>query len=254
MTNYFVSPSVANAIRQSWWAFFLIFILIVTYRLWPKKRFRFLIDKRDIVLEVVVGDIFNEMGPIIVDSNTVFDTDPTKISPRSVQGAFTNRFCNDLSKVDGEISSQVCQRPVKFGTTVVVHGTNDKVAYFCAIAELNVSGVAKGTMEDLRLALGGLWNYLANNAEKTILNIPILGSGFSRIGAAREELIREIVLSFMAAVSEGAFCDGLRLVLFPNDIKRYKINVQEIVKFVEYNCKYAVGRSKTIGSGTPEVS
>lgn len=251
-TTYFGAPTYGERIRSLWWAFLLCGGLIALYRICPKKRFIFLLNKRDVTIEIVIGDIFRESGPIIVGSNITFETHPATISPSSIQGAFTGRYCSDLKALNDQIAAQAPARPVPYGGTITVKGSGGKIGYFCAVSELNHAGVAQSTIEDLRNALGGLWNYLATNTEKAVINIPVLGSGFSRITASREELMREIILSFLAAISERAFCDGIRLVIHPKDIEKYKIDVEEFVRFTEYNVKYALSRPSSSGAGNPE--
>ena len=155
-----------------------------------------------------------------------------------------------------QINAKVNALPVNFGTTVTVRGA-ERTAFFCAIAEMNHAGVAQGTMENLREALGGLWSYLTTSADKGTINVPVLGSGFSRITASREELIREIVLSFLAAVTESNFCDRMRIVIHPKDVRKYKIDVDRVQRFIAHNCEFttlapAQPRLGTGGLGTAE--
>ena len=80
IVDYFGGEKNAEKMRSLWWLFLLVAIVICTIRLWPKKRFSYLVDGRDITIELVIGDIFNEEGPIIVGSNTEFETSQTLIS------------------------------------------------------------------------------------------------------------------------------------------------------------------------------
>ena len=246
-TNYFVSAEVSIRIKELWWAFLIVGIVISISRLVPKRRFPFIVDGRDITVELVVGNIFSEKGPVIVGSNTGFVTNSDIISPKSIQAIFCSKYFPSIHPVNDQIKSQSPQLPCKFGTTITIRGSS-KIGYFCAISEINDSGVAKSNIENLRVSLGGLWSYLSDHAEKDIINIPILGSGFSRISAKREELVRELILSFFAAISQSTFCDGIRVVIHPNDIKKYNIDINELARFFEYCCKYSL--SKPLGNGS----
>ncbi len=250
-TSYFGSIEASNKIKEFWWVFLLSGILISLYRLIPKRKFSFIVDNRDTTVELVVGDIFKQKGPIIVGSNTGFITDAGTISPSSIQGLFCEKYFPSIQPVKDQINAQIQNLPCEFGTTITIRGSS-RVGYFCAIAEVNSSGVARSNIENLRISLGGLWNYLSDNAEKDIINIPILGSGFSRISAKREELVRELLLSFFAALSQSTFCDGIRIVIHPNDVKTYNIDICELARFFEYSCKYSLSEPEGNGIGVAE--
>ncbi|WP_346815357.1 macro domain-containing protein [Aeromonas hydrophila] len=250
--DYFGGKENAEKMQSPWWVFILTSIAICIYKLWPKKRFLYLVDGRDISIELVIGDIFKEEGPIIVGSNTAFETSQTIIAKTSVQGLFSSKYFSDIRAINDQLSAQQPNRPVEFGTTVTVRG-NNRIAYFCAIAEINNSGVARSNMENLRASLGGLWVYLSGNGEKSVLNIPVLGSGFSRISEPREEIIQEIVLSFLAAINDSSFCDGIRIVAHPKDVKKYGLKIEKITKFLEHHCQYAPKKPSIRNVGAAEI-
>lgn len=238
-TSYFIDDATSNTLKDLWWVFLIIGFIIAAIRLKPKRRFSFIVDDRDITVELVVGDIFKEKGTVVVGSNTGFITSNEIISSNSIQGVFCNKYFPSIQPVNDQITSQIQDLPCEFGTTVTVRGSS-KTGYFCAIAEVNDSGIAKSNIENLRVSLVGLWSYLSDNAEKNIINLPILGSGFSRISAKREELVKEILLSFFAAISQNTFCDGIRVVIHPSDIRTFNIDVNELARYFEYSCKYSL--------------
>ena len=250
-TSYFISNEASQKVKEFWWLFLIVGIVISILRLIPKRRFSFVVDDRDVTVELVVGDIFKEDGPVVIGSNTSFVTSPEIISPKSIQGLFCSKYFPSIQPVNDQITSQIQSFPCDFGTTVTVRGSS-KVGYFCAIAEVNDSGVAKSNIENLRISLGRLWSYLSDHSEKDIINIPILGSGFSRISVKREALVREILLSFFAAISESTFCDGIRVVIHRADAKKYSIDIQELARFFEYSCKYSISEPAGSGSGVAE--
>lgn len=238
-TSYFVNEKTSIEIKSFWWVFLIIGFIIAIIRLIPKRRFSFIVDDRDITVELVIGDIFKEKGTIVVGSNTGFITNSEIISSKSIQGVFCSKYFPSIQPVNDQITSQIQSTPCEFGTTVTVRGSS-KTGYFCVIAEVNASGIAKSNIENLRVSLVGLWSYLSENAEKDIINLPILGSGFSRITARREELVKELLLSFFAAISQNTFCDGIRVVINPSDIKTFNIDVNELARYFEYSCKYSL--------------
>ena len=251
--SFFVTEEAANLIKSYWWVFLLAGIAIVISRLIPKKRFSFKLDGKDITIELISGDIFKQKGPIVVGVNTDFVTSPKVISKRSIQGIFTKKYCTDYAALETAIRGQITPGRQKFGTTVTIR-TNKRVGYFCALADMNKNDVALSNIGNIRVSLAALWNYLSSNSEKDTLNVPILGSGFARVSATREELFQEIVKSFIASTiastSKHTFCDGLRIVIHPSDVKKNSIDLLKLASFLEYNCKYSLVKSTSIGQGT----
>jgi len=250
-TSFFATDEAADSVKGCWWLFLLVGVVIVIFRLIPKKRFSFKLDGKDITMELVSGDIFKQKGPIVVGSNTTFVTSPDVISERSIQGIFTKKYYTNHQALNAVIKGQLSGDKQEFGTTVTVRA-NKRTGYFCALADVNENGVAQSNIENIRVSLAELWNYLGSNGEKDVLNVPILGSGFSRVSATREELFQEIVKSFIASTSEHTFCDGLRIVIHPSDIKKNNIDLLELASFLEYSCKYSIVESTSIGQGTAE--
>jgi hypothetical protein len=62
----------------------------------------------------------------------------------------------------------------------------------------------------------------------------ILGSGFCRIDASREDLFREILLSFLAASRDAKFCKSLTIVLYFRDVAEMNINLEAINDFTKF--------------------
>lgn len=249
----FFSEKASAGIKSYWVLFLLCGVVLASYRLWPKKVFTYKIVNRDVCLEIVIGDILKQKGSLVVGSNTSFATSANDISPKSIQGIYTKKyFPSGTQALDAQIRQAYPQVPVAIGSTVAIQHDGHR-AYLCAIASLGQNGVAKSSVEELREALASLWTFIGNSGEKDTLNIPVLGSGFSRIKLSREELVKEIVKSFVAATSEVTFCDGLRVVIHPLDVERYSIDIGELVQFVEYTCKYAIGARPAQGGGSPEA-
>ena len=248
---FFIGQENVDFIKKLWWVFLLTGVVIAVFRSFPQRSFSYKVTNRDVNVELVIGDIFKQQGPIIVGSNTDFVTSPEVISPKSVQGIFSAKYFSGVCAINDQIRRQIETQEQVIGTTVSVQA-KDRIGYFCAIAKMNKSGVATSSIEELQVALAGLWSYLSESAEKDTFNIPILGSGFSRIGSRREDLLREIIKSFMAAISERSFCDVLRIVVHPADVKKHSIDVADMADFVNFSCRYAIGERKPSEGGNAE--
>ena len=135
--------------------------------------------------------------------------------------------------------------------TVVRLSPKERTAYMVAIAHINEHGVASGTFEELKQSLASLWSFISQRGLKETIVMPIIGSGFTRLAQSREEIVREIIKSFVAACSESTFCDKLTIIVTPKDIENNKINMNELEKYITHICKYTTFASNSIQTGIP---
>ncbi len=266
-TFFFASTSIPQWLRDHWWMFGIIGAAIAIMMCHPKTAVAQKLNGRDVTVEIAIGDVFSFDGAIIVGSNTTFDTRlaPTLIAESSVQGAFTRRYFADEMKLDDEIAAgldagKAQQLPGKrqgksdrypIGTVVRLN-PKGRTAYFVAIADINEHGVAEGSFERLRISLAELWVYVGSRGLKERLVMPVLGTGFSRLPQTREQVVREIVKSFVAACSERVFADRLTIVISPQDVVEHKISIDELGAFLGHVCFYTEFSSGTQGAlGAP---
>jgi hypothetical protein len=108
---------------------------------------------------------------------------------------------------------------------------------------MNEHGVAKGTLEDLRLALPTFWEYFTTHGRFEPLIMPVLGSGFSRLPQTREELIQEIVISFVAACASARPTEQLTIVIPYKDFYDNNVDLNDLEKYIQHVCRYTQYRS-----------
>lgn len=264
---FFQSTAVPQWLRDHWWIFAIIGGATAIMRCRPHTAVAQKLNGRDVTVEIAIGDVFSFDGALIVGSNTTFDTRvaPTLIAESSVQGAFTRRYFADETKLDVEIAAGLEAGKAQHlpGTrqgksarypigTVVRINPKGRTAYFVAIADINEHGVAEGSFERLRISLAELWVYVGSRGLKERLVMPVLGTGFSRLPQTREQVVREIVKSFVAACSERVFADRLTIVISPKDVVEHKISIDELGAFLGHVCFYTEFSSGTQGAlGAP---
>ena len=257
-------PSLTGSIKA---CFFIFVIAGVLWSFWETRiqsSFSHRLDNRDISIEVRVADMFKVRGEYVISSNTTFDTDLGKnfISTKSTQGQFTVKYYDDIGHLDKDLEdalkdqqsnvdvSKTKGKNKKYpvGTVAKITAKN-QTSYFLALAEINDHGNTKATYDDLKTALAKLWDFLINRGNMEPIIVPALGSGFSRINQKREDLIHEIIDSFVAACSAGKFCEKLILVVHPKDLTSCDINLGELDKYIEHVCKYTMHKTETLGVG-----
>lgn len=265
ISTYFYSD-LPNQIKGYWWVCVLVPIIwsIVDNR--PTLSVHQRLIGRDVIIEICIGDIFQFKGAYIVGSNTTFDTEVGNglISSKSIQGQFTEKFYDDVKHLDVDlddalrrekftkVTSDKRGKKKEYGIGTVAKVENKTVeAYFLAIASLNQHGVASSSFENIQVSLSCVWSYIANRGGINPLVIPILGSGFSRIEVTRDQIIKEIIRSFVAACATKRFTEKLTIVIHPDDFRKYDLDLAELNEFLTYQCKYTEFKNQTdSGRGT----
>jgi hypothetical protein len=250
---------------QALWPYFLgtgvIFALLINK---PLTSVACKLSGRDVLLRVIVSDLFKTPGAKIVASNRTFETDFERgpIEKNSIQGQFTTRFYGSASHLDADIAHALhgtdpdlvlegkkSRYPV--GTVAKV-ATKGKTFYLLALAEINPKGVANASFDDLKTALPALWSFISGAGTYEPLVVPVLGTGYSRLPEPREQVVREIINSFIAACGERRFAESLTIVLYPKDFYKHAIDLQEIGRYLQHVCKYhEYGATLRVGRGTP---
>ncbi len=246
-------------LEQYWWFGFASGFAWAFWTCKPQTSIAHILAGRDVTLEIAVGDVFSFSGDLVVGSNTTFDTEVSNrlISRDSVQGQFlTKYYADNHDMLDKDIREQLIDlsgeelagsrvgksKRYELGTVVQVHPDRrnpDHRAYLLAIANIKENGVAQGDFEGLKRALAELWLYVGERGAISPLVSPVLGTGFSRLPAKREEVVREIFRSFVAACSDGVFTRRFTVVLGWQDVVEHKISIEELGSFVRHICLYA---------------
>ncbi len=262
----FFSSTAGDAFKRHWVLFLLAGLAYALYENWPRTAVSARLDGRDIVVELRVGNIFSLEGDLVVGTNTTFETElgASIISPASIQGQFTQKYYDNAAHLANDLLEELRHVPstpkmragrtvkkYRMGTVARVQSRN-RTAHFVAIADLNEHGVASSSFRDLQECLPALWQHMFTKGGVGPLLIPVLGTGFSRLPTRREEIIREIVQSFVAACAERRFCERLTIVVSPRDYRRYDIDLRALGRFITHVCRYTQFSSpNSQGAGQP---
>lgn len=251
----FFSTNAANTLKGQWLPIVVISLLWAIWANRPIHQVAHRLNGRDVIIEIRVGDLFKMKGSIVVPTNRTFDTElsPNLISPKSIQGAFTKKYYDNALHLDHDIESALegvdyeeeCadkigkKRLYAVGTCIglVAKGVS---SYWLAIAKLNNHGRAQGTVEDIRTSLPILWEYISEMGDYGTVLIPVIGSGYSRIVKSREEIIREILKSFVAACAARKPCEKLAIIVSTSDYYDYAMSLEELGGYLLRLCKYTV--------------
>lgn len=230
-------------------------VIIVLYKNKLPKEYSFGIKNRDIKIKLIIGDIIKKKATIVVPTNTTFDTrmDNDFISLKSVQGQVQYKyFKNNLRTLDTLIEqelkdkkyvrlkdrTQSKNKQYEIGTTVEIN-QNGKRFYFLADSNINKNGqTISPSIINITEALSRLWQYISEYGHVESVAIPIIGTGRMGIINSREEIIRQIVYSFVINNNTKKIANELLICIRKEDIRKYRIDIKEISEYINHICKY----------------
>lgn len=254
-----------------WWITPVIMIVCV-FKNWDHLNYTVRIaDLPDVTITLKVCDVLKNEGAVIIPTNSTFDTvmDDEFISEGSIQGQyqirfFKNRFYElDKKLEDGLVGKTYVElkddrkhnkKRYPIGTVSRINEKN-KRAYFLADSDIDPKGHPIDVdASDVSQALSSLWNELHREGNSEAYSIPLIGTGKARAkDVSRDEVIQQIILSFLAASKDHKITEKLIICIFPGDFE--KIDWDSLCEFLKYQSQYAnVKPVETKPIGTAENS
>lgn len=222
----------------------------------------------DVSITIKVCDALTNEGAVIIPTNTTFDTvmDDDFISKASLQGQFQLKyFRNKFEELNGLIANGLVEKKYtslsdgrKTNTKRYPLGTISRVscakkrAYFLAIADIHENGTPiTPDASDMHTSLNRLWDELSNEGNKETYSVPLIGTGRAGVrNITREEIIKEIILTFLLSTQNYKLTEHLIICVHPSDYT--KIDWDEMGDYLKYNCKYFYAQRSNINSSVPE--
>lgn len=210
-------------------------------RSYPGFYLRQRLRSPDVLLSVVVGDLFAQDTHIAVGFSDTFDTsiaDDRVIHSSSVQAQFLQRvFAGNQHRLDHQLTAALSSiSPVRaesrsdkpYGKlarypigTVAVLGEPRRLTFALAYGRMGNDLVVRAPVEDLWHCFNQLWEAVYRHGQRGPLSIPLMGSGLARVDSLdRENLLRLILLSFVSYSRLRLACHELRIVIRPEDVGR----------------------------------
>ena len=238
----------------AFWFVFAVSLVVAIFSTIPPINFLETIQGKDISIRIVVGNIFNQRGDVVVPSNSTFDTirKDEFISPNSIQGQLAEREYDKVEYLDQEIEKQLQNitptktlnrsdsknKQYEIGTIIKLSHRSEFKSYWMALANVNEHGKPDGKFENLQICLESLWRYIVEKGHMTRLIMPVLGSGKTGINENRFTILKEIIFSFVALSKELKITEELMICIHPSDITNERINMYELRKYLNFQCQY----------------
>jgi len=225
------------------WLLVLVGVIVVLTTRRPVDKISYKVPGRDMGIEVRIGDLFRLTGQKVISTNTTFDTDIATgiISPNSIQGQFTNKFFpQNIDKLNQEIEKALDgltftdhvkekgnRRQYPIGT-IVNFNIGQERFYWLAMANLNFNNTAETTLENVLISLEMLWREISLRGEMDRVVLPLIGTGRGRLSIGRKKLIGYIAESFVKASEQRTFSNKLVIVIHPDDVRNFGINLFQV--------------------------
>ena len=99
---------------------------------------------------------------------------------------------------------------------------------------------AESTVEDVLLSMSKLWEYIATESGRdAAVTIPLLGTNHGRVSDLnRATIVKEIIHSYIEASKRLNICDKIIISIFPDDLKKGNIDLDEIDEYLKFSCKH----------------
>lgn len=206
----------------------------------------------DVALSIVAGNLFEQDTHIAVGFSDTFDTsilDDRIIHSSSVQGQLLRRvYHDDQKQLDEELEAALADvspahvesrhdkpygKLVRYPLgTVAVLGEPRRLIFAVAYGGMGNDLVVRAPVEDLWPCFTKLWEAVYRRGQRGPLSVPLMGSGLARIDSLdRGNLLRLILLSFVAYSRLRLICHELRIVISPVDVHR--VDLAGIRDFLE---------------------
>jgi hypothetical protein len=232
-------------------------VLWAAVRARPRLRVRRAFTYPEMTVTVEPGDLFDRPEHLAVGFSDTFISEvwpDGPISPASVQGQLLARlYGGDAAKLDRALAAALRGvrpqvRPLRreraelrrTGTssvrypigTVAVLEDGPRRIFAVAYSRVGADGVARSSVEELWLGLNRLWDAVDQYSHEEAVAIPLLGSGLARLDYLEaQDILRLILLSFVARSRERKVCSALRVLIRPEELGR--IDLPSIADFLQ---------------------
>ncbi|MBN1585716.1 hypothetical protein JW899_05130 [Candidatus Uhrbacteria bacterium] len=258
--NYLSHDWIDKNINTNLTVIILVFVFIVVLIVRrPPSTFRSKIDGKDVWIEIKVGNAHKNKGALVVPINNEFDPSQGGNIIKAKNPSILNELiCRYYSSQVEHLITDINQKKdllrgddgkYPIGSMVEIEQKNKKF-YLLANSYKNLQNRSTSDNNDFLSSLGGLWESLSNDAEKDdVITIPLINTGHGRAtNLTRKTSVHYIIRTFIFAVQQKTVCDKLIISIYPDDVTKGNIDLDELGEYLKYACKYYIFNPKPIGT------
>lgn len=258
---FFIAPNVPNPVKVFIFEYLLYimitFMLISIFIKRNRIRIKTKIKGTDIYVVIKFGDIFRQKGALVLSSMDTFDTNISNglVNPNTLHGKLIEKYYkNKIDLLEQEINHSLEQnnqellevdkelrgnkKRYEIGSTAILK-PEKKVIYFSALSKMTKNGTIEIRPEYLVTFLSNIWVFITQFGDFVdTINIPVIGTGIKRLPSefTNQEILYEIINSFIIASRVNGFCKELNICLYHKDYKYY--DLEKIEKYLDYLSEY----------------
>lgn len=216
---------------DGWYAFGVTIFVSVCYglkKVWKPSRIAIQVANSDTKIEVLFGDLFAQDGVRVIAVNEFFDSKIGKpVSEKSLHGTFVNRcFGGHPQAFDDQVGRELLNvqhevvereeghtRKYAIGTTAMLTADSARYLVF-ALTQTDISTyMASADVTMMWSAMHKMWARAQIECGGEALNVPLVGSGLSKIGLPTRDLLNLIILSAITETKKKVITKRIRIVL-----------------------------------------
>jgi hypothetical protein len=221
-------------------------VAVGLWRAFPRRAYARRFAKRNLTLEVTVGDLLGELesgrSNIVVAINNRLTPYANRTLGRSIRSAVAAKYFNgrwdlldrailaQLSSVATAVPGASNVYEVPLGSVAWLEVGGQKI-FLLVNQRAGDTGSASVTKEDYWNCLGALWSYMSRAGNNYPLAVPILGSGSGRVAADRVSLMQLILISFLMTSRLAPVTRRLSVVIRDDDYD--PVEMQEMALFLK---------------------
>lgn len=221
--------------------FIIILVLIFFYLLHRANHLnKIKLNINGLKVNVIYGDLFDSQGLKLIPFNEYFDTlvDNVVIAENTLNGKFINKEYSAVSDLDNQITTELIgktfttnnsrslgkKNKYELGTTIEVK--NEYI--LTAFTRFDNENKAHLSKVEYLIFLDNLWKEINRIYAQRDINIPLLGSGISRIGndLKLQDYLYQILNSLKLSNLDNAYNTKIKIIL--HESVKDEVNLFEI--------------------------
>ena len=207
----------------------------------PRMSFKSRIKGRDASIEVLIGDLFDSTGDWVIPTNINLET--TRIAQGSLIRQYLEKSHFDAEALHLQMLSSLPSGPLPrhIGEVAKISEPGGKNIYFLVMSQPNDYGCCQPDLNRFNQAVQHLFLYIEKNGEIDELNIPVLGTGHTRIPTIRIDMAKRLIDQIIASYGAGRHYKKIRLVIWRQDFMEDHLTVEameDLKAYLEMRCRH----------------
>lgn len=214
--------------------FLVLSLVIGGYINWPLRELTAKISNTGVNVRLKFGDFWAQPGEKIIGVTRCFSSsvDDVIVHSNTLHAMFIKRnFATNQEagiRINAELGRSNGEKKIyEVGKTIKLVGAKDTV-FLVGLTTLDENNKASVKLNDYFIALGSMWEYIRQRSGGEEIICPLLGAGRARLNFNSSAIFCELLKSALIAMKNEFITKNLIFVIYPNDIKRGNVDLDEV--------------------------